>query len=164
MHLAFRLAVLVIGLSACSTSNAAPVPPSDIHIIPQPVSVTEKTGHFNLSAATHIQTEGDSLATPASWLAERLHLPQGNGGKSRIILQLTKQNANREGYTLNITPSTIRIEASSPAGVFYGIQTLLQLLPPDAGSTAAIPCVEITDYPRFGWRGLMLDVSRHFFT
>ena len=164
MHLAFRLAAFVIGLFVCSTSNAAPVPPADIHIIPQPVSVIEKTGHFNLSAMTHIQTEGDSLATPASWLAERWHLQQGNGGKNRIILQITKQNVPRERYTLNITPSTIRIEAANPAGVFYGIQTLLQLLPPDAGSTAAIPCVEITDYPRFGWRGLMLDVSRHFFT
>ncbi len=168
MYLAFRLAAILVGLSVCNTSIAGPVP----SIIPQPVSITEKTGHFNLSAATHIQAQGDSLATAASWLAERLHLEQGNGGKSHIILRITKQNTNREGYTLNVTPSTIRIEASSPAGVFYGIQTLLQLLPADApeGASAqstpdaAIPCVDITDYPRFGWRGLMLDVSRHFFT
>jgi hexosaminidase len=159
-----RLAVLLIGLSVLSTSYAAPAPPSHIHIIPQPVSVTEKSGHFSLSAATHIQTQGDSLTTPASWLAERLHLQQGSGGKTRIILEISKQNTNPEGYTLSVSASTIRIAASSPAGIFYGMQTLLQLLPADAGSTAEIPCVDITDYPRFGWRGLMLDVSRHFFT
>lgn len=153
----------MIGLSVVSTTYAAP-PPSDIHIIPQPVSVTEKTGHFNLTAGTHIQTEGDSLANPASWLAGQLHLQQGSGGKNRIILKIDSKNTHREGYTLNVSPSAIRIEASSAAGVFYGLQTLLQLIPVDETETAEIPCVEITDYPRFGWRGLMLDVSRHWFT
>lgn len=62
------------------------------------------------------------------------------------------------------------LTAGSPAGVFYGLQTLLQLLPPDIESSQpvarswAVPCATITDYPRFGWRGLMLDVSRHFYT
>jgi hexosaminidase len=187
MHLAFRLAAMVAGLSLFNAATAAPVPPSGIHIIPQPVSVTGKTGHFSLSAATHIVTEGDSLSNPASWLAGRLHLQQGGSGKNRIVLEISKQVSNREGYTLSVSPSTVRITASSPAGVFYGIQTLLQLLPADADlgfyestpgdrspkeiasvtpatPVAAIPCVEITDYPRFGWRGLMLDVARHFFT
>jgi hexosaminidase len=69
-----------------------------------------------------------------------------------------------EGYTLSVTPSRITIRANEAAGVFHGLQTLLQLIPAAAKGTASIPCVEITDYPRFGWRGLMLDVSRHFFT
>jgi hexosaminidase len=167
-----RLVALLIGLSVYSSSNAAPVPPSNIHIIPQPVSITEKSGHFILGAATRIQTQGDSLNTPAAWLTNQLHLQQSSGGKTRIILEISKQNTNREGYTLNVSPSTIRITAASPAGVFYGIQTLLQLLPADAPEEAnaqatpdvSVPCVDITDYPRFGWRGLMLDVSRHFFT
>jgi hexosaminidase len=165
MHLAFRLAAIVIGLSACSISIAAPVPPSDIHIIPQPVSVTQKTGHFTLTEATSVITHGDSLAQPAAWLTGQLHLKQGGGGKQRILLELISDKTLKpEGYSLQVTSSTIRIQSASPAGIFYGMQTLLQLLPPDAGSTEEIPCVDITDYPRFGWRGLMLDVSRHFFT
>ena len=163
MHVYARLTAGFFGLLAICTVHATP--PSNIHIIPQPVSVKEKTGHFNLGPATSIVTEGDSLANPASWLAGRLHLQQGKSGKQRIILHINNQGANREGYTLSVTPSTIRIESPSPAGIFFGMQTLLQLIPVDAEPpTAIIPCVEIADYPRFGWRGLMLDVSRHFFT
>jgi hexosaminidase len=76
-----------------------------------------------------------------------------------------------EGYTLSVTPKNIIIKANKPAGIFYGVQTLMQLLPAEIESNVLVkdiawkaPCVEITDYPRFGWRGLMLDVSRHFFT
>jgi hexosaminidase len=74
-----------------------------------------------------------------------------------------------EGYYLNITPDSISIQAPQPVGHFYAIQTLLQLLPPQilrrkkvSGITWNIPCVQIKDYPRFQWRGAMLDVSRHF--
>ena len=77
----------------------------------------------------------------------------------------------KEGYTLSVSPKKVLIKANEPAGLFYGVQTLLQLLPPEIESVDAvqniewtIPAVEITDYPRVGWRGLMLDVSRHFFT
>jgi len=163
MHAYARLAAGFVGLLAICTVHATP--PSDIRIIPQPVSVQERSGHFNLGSGTPIVTEGDSLENPASWLAGRLHLQQGKNGKQRIILHINNRIANREGYTLSVTPSLIRIESPSPAGIFFGMQTLLQLLPPEATPpAAAIPCVEITDYPRFGWRGLMLDVSRHFFT
>ena len=76
----------------------------------------------------------------------------------------------KEGYTLNASSSGIIITANKPAGLFYGMQTLLQLLPKEIESsktvdqTWTVPAVEITDYPRFAWRGIMLDVSRHFFT
>ncbi|MEO7121181.1 MAG: family 20 glycosylhydrolase, partial [Ginsengibacter sp.] len=77
----------------------------------------------------------------------------------------------KEGYYLKVTPKNITIEANEPAGLFYGAQTLIQLFPkeiesanPVANIKWEIPCVNITDYPRFGWRGLMFDVSRHFFT
>jgi hexosaminidase len=71
-----------------------------------------------------------------------------------------------EGYRLAIGASGIRMEANSPAGLFYALQTLSQLLPvsPPAIGRIYVPSVSITDYPSFRWRGLMLDVSRHFFT
>ncbi len=75
-----------------------------------------------------------------------------------------------EGYTLDVITGKITILANKPAGLFYGMQTPMQLLPKEIESPLvvknkswSVPCVKITDYPRFGWRGLMLDVSRHFF-
>jgi len=66
-------------------------------------------------------------------------------------------------YTLEVNNKGIYIAGDNEAGVFYGIQTLIQLLPPQAGAALAIPYISITDYPRFGYRGMMLDVGRHFF-
>ena len=142
-----------------------------IHIIPQPVSVTEKPGDFVLRSGATLVVEGDSLATTAVWFTEQVQaltgvqLRQGRGGKQAIILDIAhrdKSGIHPNGYSLSVTPSGIRINADDPAGIFYGLQTLLQLMP--AGQSPAIPCADITDYPRFAWRGLMLDVSRHFFT
>ncbi|MGH2644464.1 MAG: beta-N-acetylhexosaminidase, partial [Chitinophagaceae bacterium] len=106
------------------------------------------------------------------------HLSVKNGHdmheRNAVILELKKTPLNEigdEGYTLDVSPDRIVIAANKPQGIFYGMQSLLQLLPPDIESKTAvhdikweIPCVNILDYPRFGWRGLMLDVSRHFFT
>src|SRR5207253_5160865 len=89
-----------------------------------------------------------------------------------IQLRLTgKHAANKEGYELIVSPSSITITADSAAGLFYGIQTLLQLLPKEVESNKevkniewTVPAITINDYPRFAWRGAMLDVARHFFT
>jgi hexosaminidase len=90
----------------------------------------------------------------------------------RLVLNKTPDNTlGAEGYMLTVTPKDVLIRANQPAGIFYGIQTLYQLLPKEIESRQLVkmsaweaPCVTITDYPRFGWRGLMFDVSRHFFT
>ena len=68
-----------------------------------------------------------------------------------------------EEYNLNITPNRCEIIAKTDVGLFYGIQSLLQLLPSKREISCQIPCQKITDKPRFAWRGMMLDVSRHFF-
>jgi hexosaminidase len=162
MSIVTRLSSLLIAL-ACSGSLLA----ADVHIIPVPVSVKEQPGHFVLTTATTISATVDSFASTASWLTQYLHLQQGKGGKHITLTTPAGRNTlGAEGYTLSVTPSGIRISANTAAGIFYGMQSLLQLLPVDAvpGRPTDIPCVEITDYPRFGWRGLMLDVSRHFFT
>ena len=91
--------------------------------------------------------------------------------KSILFLLTTDKTIADEGYKLKVTSAGITLTARKPAGIFYGVQTLLQLLPSGITSTTEldydewdIPAVTIEDQPRFGWRGLMLDVSRHFFT
>ncbi len=83
----------------------------------------------------------------------------------------SKPNGKKEGYELTVNPTDILLSADSAAGLFCGVQTLLQLLPPTIYSnkevknvTWAVPVVVVKDFPRFGWRGAMFDVTRHFFT
>jgi hexosaminidase len=92
---------------------------------------------------------------------------------SEIVLHINNSNdpaLGNEGYEINITSKRIALSANTSHGLFYGMQTLMQLLPAHNGSAYTknisfkIPCVTITDYPRFGYRGMMLDVSRHFFS
>ncbi|WP_448633157.1 beta-N-acetylhexosaminidase [Pedobacter panaciterrae] len=117
-----------------------------------------------------------------AFLQERLSIPTGSyvaevstpSAKSTINLILNeKANSalGKEGYQLSVTPNHITIKANKPAGLFYGVQSLIQLFPKEIESKEAVeniewkaPCVEIIDYPRVGWRGLMFDVARHFFT
>ena len=152
-----------------------------IRLIPQPVSLNERPGWFVLDASVSIQIDApeNSLDSTEQWFntqitaATGISLQKRKSGKKSIRFQLVsktdKSIIGDEGYTLSITPSTILMRANTPEGMFYGLQTLLQLLPVHAAlefgmKKPAIPCADIVDYPRFGWRGLMLDVSRHFFT
>ncbi|MEP6899065.1 MAG: family 20 glycosylhydrolase, partial [Rhodanobacter sp.] len=94
-----------------------------------------------------------------------LHVQQSGGAAHAIVLQLDPQAqvANAEGYALDVTPAGIRISARDDAGLFYGAITLWQLLTPDAKHGAvSVPALHISDQPRFGWRGVMLDSARHF--
>ncbi len=112
----------------------------------------EQSGHFTLTPQTTAGTSVDSFSSSAAWLTEHLHL-QAKGSKRITLTTPADRNVlGAEGYTLSVTPSGIRISANTSAGIFYGMQTLLQLTPADAqpGQPVNIPCVEITDYPRFG--------------
>lgn len=152
-----------------------------IAIIPEPVQMVQKTGTYVLPPNVVISTSTATLKTQAEYLKQSITAATGytvtvaeKNAAATIQLQLNTTADNivgKEGYQLTVTPQNILIKANEPAGIFYGIQSLLQLLPKQIESkemvkdiTWAAPCVEITDYPRFGWRGLMLDVSRHFFT
>jgi hexosaminidase len=153
-----------------------------IAIIPEPVSVTEKAGTFTLKNNFSISVssaDGDAVGA-ARQLLNALTVPTGykgsikQGGSGTIQLRLLSSPDNTlgtEGYKLSVSSGTVVISANKPAGLFYGSQTLLQLLPKDiesknvvSGITWSAPAVEVNDQPRFGWRGLMFDVSRHFFT
>lgn len=153
-----------------------------IAIIPEPVSITTRTGHFTLPKTLEIEAPDHADLKPAlDMFRKRLSIPTGipvtikkNAVSASIKFQIngTKDNKlGNEGYTLSVTPNNIVVRANQPAGLFYGMQTLLQLLPKEIESATPvknvnwqIPAVDVTDYPRFGWRGLMFDVARHFFT
>ena len=153
-----------------------------IAIIPEPVSITKGDGFFvlpnNVVIDAGIQPEVQWVTT---FLKQKLSAPTGrtvivsNASPTASIKLVINKQANatigKEGYQLSVTPKEVVIKANQPAGLYYGAQTLMQLFPKEIESATLVqnikwqaPSVEITDYPRFGWRGLMFDVSRHFFT
>jgi hexosaminidase len=144
------------------TDSALPIIPAPIHLVP-------RDGHFMLPGAVAI--EGAPECEPA-YEALCHHLASGLGIRSlsadqgSIRLHL---NPSRIGYRLSVTPEGIEIEGRTPECVFHGVQSLRQLLPADSfrrvalrTAPVAVPCVEVEDAPRFGWRGIHLDVGRHF--
>jgi hexosaminidase len=148
-------------------------------VIPKPVEMQVKRGEFRLTAATTIGYNHPDALRTADALATHLARPTGfrffpkkrlDGNIRLTLLDKPSAQLGDEGYALDVTPTTVFITANRPAGLFYGVQTLLQLFPKEIESQQVVrknwsaPAVSITDYPRFGWRGAMLDVSRHFFT
>jgi hexosaminidase len=176
-----RLLFLFFLLFVFSQKNLQAANGTGIHIIPEPVSVTEKPGQFTLDQKVSLQVDAQdrSLEETGQWFRTQLaqvtgiSIPEKKSGGRAIQLHLitdgSKSNLGKEGYHLTVSPSGISLSANSAAGIFYGMQTILQLLPENAKADEGeksmnLPCADITDYPRFGWRGLMLDVSRHFFS
>jgi hexosaminidase len=154
---------------------------SKAQIIPTPVKVEYGKGIFLISNTTSIgvPSKQPAIAKAADYLATRLQTVRGFKPAVVESLQAPIQfilngkpdtRLGKEGYTLNVTPNNVTVQANSPAGIFYGVQTMLQLLPKEVESKTAarnvswhLPVVTVIDYPRFAWRGIMLDVSRHFF-
>jgi len=150
--------------------------PADYQIIPRPEKMTMAKGRFLIDADTKIFSEA-ILEKEAAYLSELLSKASGEEvqialtkqDKNCIKLALDPEIAHPEGYTLKVTHKTIVITGKSATGVFYGIQSVRQLLPADFESPdfkvneLTIPAVEIVDQPRYGYRGMHLDVGRHFF-
>jgi hexosaminidase len=163
MKLNFLLTLLV---SAVAT-NAQP----GLHIIPQPVSLQEKQGVFTLDNNIAISAKGKETNAAARFFADYakkvtgITMPVNTVKNKKIEFSIGKVNeVGDEGYTISVAPQLISIKANTGKGLFYAVQSLVQKLPFIRTNEAVqIPCMEIKDYPRFKWRGLMLDVSRHFF-
>lgn len=173
-----NIAVLFLATAALA-GNA-----NELALIPAPQKIQRSDGVFALTPQTRICADSQSRQT-AKQLAGQLRPATGyplkveTGVSSSApvpgaILLTTRDadtNLGSEGYELNVAADSVVIRAPTQAGLFYGGETLLQLLPPAifssnavAGATWEAPCVQIEDWPRFPWRGLMLDVSRHFYT
>lgn len=152
-----------------------------IAIIPEPVTIKENRGTFTLPKKVTISHPADAkIDATVNFLKDKISnatnsvVSINSSDKSTISLRLNQfKNAiiGDEGYTLNVTRKGIFINANTPTGLFYGVQSLVQLFPPEIESKEKltnikweIPTVEIIDYPRVEWRGLMFDTSRHFFT
>jgi hexosaminidase len=152
-------------------------------IIPKPVEMEAREGSFAINRDTMVVCDSPErrVEEAASYLANVLETPMGfrlkvgkgepAGRNNAIVLNLTRPGPETPagGYTLEVTPRRVTVCAAEGNGVFHGIQTLRQLLPVEAFSPYLVtrtswtmPAVAIRDYPRYAWRGLMLDVCRHF--
>lgn len=157
-------------LFSCSSE----VKEANYQIIPIPQEIVMgQDGAFTLANGTKVlYPEGnEKMQKNAQFLADyvkeltgnTLSVEAGTEGKG-IILQVTPNEAQPEGYQLTVSADKVVVNGGSEAGVFYGIQTLRKSIPAGQGINVSLPAVEINDAPRFSYRGAMLDVSRHFFT
>jgi hexosaminidase len=160
------IAALSLALSsAAAAQDASPTLP----IVPTPVSVRVTTGHFSLGPAVTVRASAADAAT-AEFLRAHLRESWRQSAPVRAVssgaITLTAVGSEAlppEGYRLTITPTGVTI-AGRGAGLFYGVQSLLQLIPANPRATVELPAAVVEDHPRFAYRGMHLDVSRHFFS
>ncbi len=178
----FGLLFIFLGCSSRSNINE-----KTVSIIPKPFHVEIGNGSFTINSNTKILVDGnnENIKNAAKYLADRINIAVGydivieqytNNDKSDGAIVFTTKNVDNglgdEGYKLEVNNNSVVIQAPKEAGLFYGVQSLLQLLPPEIYSnnksnknvTWSIPSITIVDKPRFKWRGIHLDVSRHFFS
>lgn len=168
------LLITVIALLAIASANAAP---KRVSVVPAPVSVTESEGEFVFNESTvyiscgfdvvesHFQ---NALLKGAGLKIKKAAKASKTGN---VVKFLKVKGMAKEEYRLDVTSSEIVVSATEPNGAFYALQTLLQLLPQQIYSSDhdgqniqwSAPCCEISDKPRFRWRGMHIDVSLHFF-
>ena len=156
----------IIAIALLTSTQAAELP-----IIPKPLKATQQDGHYTINAQTAIRYPSN-LKKEAELLASSIEKSTGVTPKlydarlrialpSPITLGIDGDDSLREAYDLTITPKGIKIIGTDSAGVFYGCQSLLQLIP--LKGDKQVPACQISDQPRFGWRGMHLDVGRHIF-
>ncbi|MDD3357763.1 MAG: beta-N-acetylhexosaminidase, partial [Parabacteroides sp.] len=149
-----------------------------INVIPKPVSLVQNEGNFKLDKNTTFSAPGAEAKTIAEFFAAKmksstsytLAVSDKEASSNAITLLIDGSlDVNEEGYTLEATNKLVTIKAKTAKGLFYGMQTLMQLLPAEIESAAEVkgiawtlPCVTVKDQPRFAYRGIMLDPCRHF--
>jgi hexosaminidase len=175
-----RPGLLLFGALVLAPALAFAQAPTELAIVPRPASLVRGQGSFTLTASAAIFADraDSAVATrfarsiaPATGFALPVHIGRKAAG-NRIVFQRAPRDTTlgAEGYRLETRPGVITITSANPAGAFYATQTLRQLLPPDiyrsaplaAKQTWRVPAVRIVDRPRFAYRGMHLDVVRHF--
>ena len=174
LNISFGILLSLLALNGCGSG----VKPS---IVPLPQKIETQKGDFQLTSETKIVVDAASRAnwpllgsaTPALFWSGLFRFSKAwiRAAKGNIVLTSkdAKPGLGPEGYELSVNPDSVVIRGE-PAGIFYGVQSLLQLLAHGilqrlrCVQISPVPCVQIEDQPRFKWRGLMLDVARHFFT
>lgn len=159
-----KISLLFLLITAIGLSQS-PLP-----LIPHPEVVEMRKGSFILNKETVIQA--DAAMFEAQYLQQAIKSQTGLDLKiipatvkpNKIsLIRSVDSNVSKEGYGMLVTNKNIAIYAENPQGYFYGIQTLMQLLPADKTKKPEVPCLLITDNPKFSWRGMHLDCARHFF-
>jgi len=156
---------------------------TDPSIIPQTQQLSVEPGSFTIDSSTkiYLASQNPELRSAAEYFAGLIkqssglelaigQLPADENSANAISLLLADRGLGDEGYELVVSKDGIQITAGTSQGIFYGLQSVRQLLPPQVesperveGLELSVPLVQITDQPRYAWRGLMLDESRHFF-
>lgn len=165
------LFVILLGSFCACTSGEDQQ--ANYQVIPLPQEIKEAEGNFVLNDKTVIvyPANNEAMLRNAHFLAEyiqaacskNLKITTNETLSNAIVLNATLKDENDEAYSIEVTTQCITIKGASEAGVFYGIQTLRKSMPPEVKGDIIFPVAEIYDYPRFGYRGSHLDVSRHFF-
>lgn len=152
--------LLLLVVAGCSEPAAT----DSCNVLPLPHSIESGNGTFTLSKSTEfaIDAPENDRQILERYIKEFVDTFEEGESKGKIKLSVTdniESISSPEGYTMTVTPKEIAVSATSGAGLFYGLQTIMQM----AGDGNSVPCGTITDEPAFAYRGLMLDVSRHFF-
>ena len=178
------LKTTVLFIMFCTSVSAA-APTNIYNIVPQPAKLKPQQGQFVFNSETRIVAPVDQdtdMHNAVFSLLERLLLSTGlnvkiadntdgsiRPDKNMVYCKLVRSITNKEAYKMTVTKERIEIEAGAPAGIFYAMQTIRQLLPPEINRDVqandvvwAVPCAVIEDEPRFPYRGMLLDASRHF--
>ena len=163
-------------LFSCQTSVENKVYNSGIHIIPEPLQLENQQGTFSINRTTTLLLESNNWQEEAYLLKKKLDNASGwelsfsDHLTDNCIRLKTDENLGEEGYRIEVDKHQASLFAATKKGMFYAVQSFFQLLPAEIESTMqaikrlSIPAVKITDNPRFGYRGVMIDVCRHFFT
>lgn len=169
-YIIYILSLVLCSLETLHADNTTPV----ISVVPCPVQMVSGTGSFHFTESTTLIVENEEQAEVARTFINLFTKAAGftpvlkKGKQKGNVCFITNSLLKSEAYRLNITPELIKVEASDVKGFFYALQTIRQLLPPDiensskANASWTVPCLNMEDEPRFGYRGLMLDVSRFF--
>jgi hexosaminidase len=164
-------------LSSCGDASQEKVYNQGINVIPAPLSLVQSEGAFSLNKSTGIYAPTPEAQTVGDFFNAKLRNSTGypfgfaaeQGDNTIALLIDGAMEGKDEGYTLDVAPNGVVIKSQTPQGLFYGMQTFLQLLPAEVESPTLVkgvdwtaPSVAVRDEPRFGYRGIMLDPCRHF--